>query len=122
MVINVPAIPLKKDFYAKQGDSFNSGPQQFLRGGTPVDLTNATGKCQIRSAPGSGVIAELLVVIDNALECRYHLEQTKEIMATIPAPDSPYTEYYQEVEFTWTSGYRETFTAGILYLSPEVTK
>lgn len=115
-------IPARLDFYAKQGDTFNSGPIQYLRGETPVDLTDAIGKCQIRSASNSGVIAELTVIIDTALECRYHLDQTKEIMATIPAPTKPYTEYYQEVEFTWTSGYRETFTEGILYLSPEVTK
>ena len=119
-------LPIKLDFYAKQGDSFHSGPMQHLRGSIPApDLTGAVGKCQIRKSPTSGVISELTVVIDNPSEVRYHLEQTAAIMATLPTAGrnvTDYTEYYQDVAFTWASGYRETFTHGSLFLSPEVTK
>jgi len=116
----------KLDLYAKQGDSFHSDLYQYKRGDVPVDLTGATGKCQIRTAANSGVIAELTVVIDNAAEGRYHLEATAATMASLPARGptvSDCTAYTQDVQFTWaSSGYVETFTEGVLYLSPEVTK
>lgn len=117
-------LPARMDFYAKQGDSFNSGLIQYKRGDVVLDLSNATGKCQIRNEPYSGIVGELIVntVNDPDKGWCYWLEQDKSIMATLPALDTPYTKYYQDVEFTWTSGYRQTLTEGTLYLSPEVTK
>jgi hypothetical protein len=119
-------IPGKLDFTCKQGDTFNSGPMQWTRGGIPVDLTGAVGKCSLRSSTAAGVIASLSVVIDNAVNSQYHIEASALAMATIPANGptvNDYTQYQQDVRFTWqSSGYSETITQGIFYLIPEVSQ
>lgn len=110
------------DFNATQGDSFYAGPFQYQVGTTPLPLTGATGKCQVRADPASGVIAELTVVVDVAATGWYHVEATPAVMKSIPAPDTPTTDYYQDVKFTWASGFVKTLTKGALHLTPEVTR
>lgn len=124
--------PGRLDFKGKQGDTFNSGPMQWTRGGVPVDLSGAVGKCDLKSNTTGGVIASLTVVIDTDVEMNgstvgvYHIEASAATMAAIPASGptiNDITQYQQDVRFTWpSSGYSETITQGIFYLIPEVTQ
>ncbi|MHC1758331.1 MAG: hypothetical protein AB9917_02235 [Negativicutes bacterium] len=114
-------VPITMDFYVHQGDTFSSGIKQYLRDGVPIDLTGAAGLCQVRTDPASGVVSTLPVTIVDAVNCRYRIDGTAAVMASIPAPDNP-TAYYQDVQFLFASGYTQTFSKGTLYLTPEVSR
>ena len=112
------------DIEAYQGDDFRSDPVQFLRGDTPVDLTNMVGKCQVRQYLNSGLITELNAVIDDAKNGIYHLEATAEIMKLLPTnkETSDLVPFGYDVQWTSDNGFKQTTTYGILYIRPEVTK
>jgi hypothetical protein len=89
-----------------------------------VDLTNLAGKCQVRNIPQGGLIAELTVVKDDAVNGWYHIEASRDVMTNIPtagATVSDYTKYIQDVQFSFED-YQETVSDGFFYVAPEVTR
>ena len=115
---------VRVDIEAYQGDNMHSDPVQFLRGDTPLDLTNLVGRCQVRKYLNSGLVTELNVVVDDAKNGRYHLEATAAIMKLCPTngETSDLVPFYYDVQWTSASGYVQTTTYGILNLRSEVTK
>ncbi|AIF51995.1 hypothetical protein [Pelosinus sp. UFO1] len=113
------------DFYARQGNSFSSGPIQWRRGDTPVDLTNLAGKCQIKTTTQSGVLAEAIVVVTDAVNGWYYFYLTSTQMASIPA-DGPtpndFTKYVYDNQWSGAGEYVETNLVGGFYVAAEVTK
>ncbi len=113
------------DFYARQGDSFNSGPIQWRRGDIPVDLTNLTGKCQVKASTTSGVLAEALITKIDAANGWYSFALTAAQMASIPAlgpTPTDTTKYVYDNCWTGAGGYAETNLAGSFYVAAEVSK
>lgn len=119
-------MAVRLDIKALQGDSYRSDPIQFLRGDTPLDLTNQVGRCQIRKYVNSGLITELKVVIDEASNGRFHLEATHDIMSLFTTgnyvTNSESVPFFYDVQFTGPGDFIQTIIYGTFYIRPEVTK
>jgi len=117
-------LAVRVDIEAYQGDNLHTDPIQFLRGDTPLDLTNLIGKCQVRKYLSSGLVTELNVVVDDAPNGRYHLEATAAIMKLFPTngETNDLVPFNYDVQWTSASGFMQTTTYGILNLRPEVTR
>jgi hypothetical protein len=118
-------LAVRLDLEAYQGDNYHSNPIQFLRGDTPLVLTNLVGYCQVRNRVSGGLITELNVVIDDATNGRYHLEATAAIMALFPTggyTNRDLVPFAYDVQWTGTGNYKQTTTYGTFYIRPEVTK
>ena len=114
------------DIDIKQGDTWQTENITWLRGSTPVDLTNLTGKCQIRTVPGAaGVIATATVTKITAASGIFQLGLTATQTAALPASGQygfiP-TVYYYDVQFSGAESYSETIMQGKILVYPEVTK
>ena len=114
------------DIEIKQGDTWQTENITWLRGSTPVDLTNLTGKCQIRTVPGAaGVIATATVTTITAIDGIFQLSLTATQTAAIPAGGSSgfvATDYYYDVQFSGAGNYVETILQGKIIVYPEVSK
>ena len=117
-------MPGKYNITIKQGDTYQSKTIQWKRGDVPVDLTNLTGKCQVRTAPNSGIIATVNVNVADAVSGLFDLSLTAEQTAAIPTdgktPDVA-TAYVYDLEFAGV-GYVETILQGEFNVTPGVSK
>ena len=113
------------DITIKQGDTYESKPIIWEVGGEPVDITNKTPKCQMRTEPNSGVIAEIEVVKINSLAGAFGFKMAKVVSATIPTNGkTPFesTDYVYDLEWTDTDTITNTLLDGLVHVLPGVTK
>lgn len=84
MAEQVGSLPAAFDLILYAGDVFNMVVKVFNANGTPVDLTGAITKSQIRASSGSSVVlAEFAIQADGTNE--FKLGLTSGITASLPA-------------------------------------
>lgn len=122
--------PAQRDITLYQGDTYSfffrvrervwdDFTSQWVPGDY-VDLTNWSGKSQIRATHGSaGVLAEFTVVFPNQVTTRggVLLTLTKEMTSAITA-----TTGVWDVELVNATNERRTFISGTVTIRPEVTR
>lgn len=119
MAVNVD-LPI-----AYKGDTYCTDPMQYKVGDEPFVLTDMTLKCQVRKSVDSGVIGELTPVVEDAVNCWFHLEATAAIMAGFPTigyTPSQTVSFYYDVQAYGPGGYTKTLIYGTLPIRPEVTQ
>ena len=114
------------DLLIRQGATFLAS-SQMTTGGTPVNLTGATLRAQIRKTP-SNTIAEgatAVCTITNAVEGRFTWEFTDEATAALVAgvdENDSLSQYVWDMEVEYADGRVYPVMYGVVKVFREVTK
>jgi hypothetical protein len=102
-------LPVVKHLSVYRGDTWSEG-FRFLRGGSPVDLTEAVVEAEARS--GVGVVTPLTVSVTNALDGRVSLSLPTGLKAG---------QYHYDLEVAEADGTIKTWVRGRITLWRDVT-
>lgn len=111
----VSTVPAGLDLVIYQGDDFRIRLGMRELGGTPVDLTGATARAQIRRTPADAeVVAEFVCAITGPGDIDLHLPH--DITATLTGDGA------WDCQVTYPSGDVTTMAYGAVHTTPEVTR
>ena len=102
------------NFTTKRGDTFKQTDFQIVINETPLNLTDALIKIQLRKEPGAPIALEPTITIFNPTNGEFCIdEQIINIQACI---------YKYDIQITQESGEVDTWVSGLFTITDDITR